>query len=204
VLKLWSFTKGYDRELLEDLFKKASTYKYLLLDLRSNGGGDTGNLQHLLSLLMPPGVVIGTFVSRRLVENFNRDHPGTNETDPIAIAKDSNDRYKTEIAGVAPYPGKLAVLVNRGSASASEIVAWALRENLDTPIVGSKTAGAVLASVFRRLDNGYEIQYPVSDYVTKNGVRLEKNPMLPDIIVSGPAKPGADPAIDQAIAKLKG
>ena len=72
------------------------------------------------------------------------------------------------------------MLINRGSASASEICAAALRECSAAPIIGSKSAGAVLASTYARLALGWELQYPVTDYVTIKGMRLEGNPLQPD------------------------
>jgi carboxyl-terminal processing protease len=63
VLKVHSFSRGYERATIDKLMGEAAKAKYLVLDLRSNGGGATNNLRHLLSLLMPEDTVIGTFIS---------------------------------------------------------------------------------------------------------------------------------------------
>ena len=69
ILRLYTFSTGYDRDNLEALITEASMKaKYLILDLRSNGGGAINNLNHLLSLLLPEGTTYGTFVSRRVAE----------------------------------------------------------------------------------------------------------------------------------------
>jgi carboxyl-terminal processing protease len=204
VLKIHSFNRGYTRDNVERLIQEASKAKYLVLDLRSNGGGATNNLQHLLSLLMPADTVIGTFVGRQEAVRYVESHGEGSASDPVAIAKESKDQYKTRRLPLDPFTGKIAVLVNRGSASASEICAMALRENLGAPVVGTKSMGAVLASIFRRLPYGYEVQFPISDYVSKNGVRLEKNPIVPDIEVTERGDDDKDPAVDKAIEKLKG
>ena len=81
------------------------------------------------------------------------------------------------------WTGKMAVLINRGSASASEIAAAALNECVGAPLIGQKSAGAVLASVYGSLPSGFSVQYPIDDYVTIKGVRLEKSPREPDEVV---------------------
>ncbi len=204
VLKIHSFSRGYSQRGIEKLMEEAGKAKYLVLDLRSNGGGATNNLQHLLSLLLPPDTVIGTFISRSTSEAYAKEHDGKVENDPVVLAKDAKNRYRTRAGRLPYFKGKIAVLINRGSASASEICAAALKEHVSAPIVGSRSAGAVLASVFRKLPQGYEVQYPVSDYVTNSYVRLEKNPVVPDEVVTEPVADGKDPVLDKAVAKLKG
>lgn len=203
VLKIHSFTRGYERKEIERMLSEASKAKYLVLDLRSNGGGAVNNLNHLLSQLLPEDAEIGTFVSRTTSERYARDHEGKVEADPIVLAKATTNKFKTRKAATSPFPGKIAVLVNRGSASASEICAAALREHLKSPVIGVSSAGAVLASVYRRLPHGYEIQYPISDYVTRDGIRLEKNPILPDVEITEPVTEERDPGVEKALEKLK-
>lgn len=205
VLKIHSFQRGYERREIERMLGEAAKAKYLVIDLRSNGGGAVNNLNHLLSLLLPEGAEIGTFISRSNSEKYARDHDGKVETDPVVIARATTSKFKTRKGAVAPFAGKIAVLVNRGSASASEICAAALREHLKSPVVGVRSAGAVLASVYRRLPQGYEIQYPISDYVTRDGTRLEKNPIIPDVEVTARATGGddKDPGVEAALAMLR-
>lgn len=181
VIRIPSFSEGYRRTDIEDLFAEAATAKYLLLDLRSNGGGRVDYMRHLLGLLLPDGTPIGTFVSKREAEAYARLKGRAD--DPVAIANWAETKMRAFTGRVTPFKGKVAVLVNRYSASASEIVASALRENSSSPIVGSRTAGAVLMSTFQRLPHGFSLQYPVSDYVSIKGMRLEGNPLSPDVEV---------------------
>jgi carboxyl-terminal processing protease len=202
VLKIWTFSRGYGRENIEALIKEANTKaKFLIVDLRSNGGGSVASLQHFLSLFIKPETEIGTFVNRSMVRDYQKDH--TPSSDPSVIAASATNRYKTRKLTVEQFKGKVAVLINRGSASASEIFATGMKEVLGCPIIGTKSAGAVLASVFGRLPQGFQIQYPVSDYVSIKGVRLEKNPIVPDEEVSGAGQDGKDPVVEKAIEKLK-
>jgi carboxyl-terminal processing protease len=106
---------------------------------------------------------------------------------------------------VKPFTGKIAVLTNRGSASASEITTAALKEQVGAIQVGQRTAGAVLASTYGRLPEGWSLQYPVSDFVTGKGLRLESNPLAPDVEEAGrTGEDGVDPVVQAAVKKLKG
>jgi carboxyl-terminal processing protease len=64
--------------------------------------------------------------------------------------------------------------------------AAALRETIGATIVGNKSAGAVLVSVIVPVSNGFMLQYPLSDYVTTTGIRLEGNGVTPDYSVEEP------------------
>lgn len=202
VLRVFTFAAGYGRENIEALMKDAAKAKYLILDLRSNGGGSTNNLNHLASLLLPPDTVIGTFVSRRMADRFTTEtgKPGLN---PVEIAQWSTQKFKTQKRSIEPFSGKVAVLINRGTGSASEITAMALREQKGAILVGQSSAGAVLASVFGRLPHGFQIQYPVSDYVSAKGARLEKAPLVPDVVVEERPENGKDPALEKAVEAVK-
>jgi carboxyl-terminal processing protease len=202
VLRIWTFSRGYSRDNIESLMKQANEKaKYLIVDLRSNGGGSTANLIHLLGLFIEPDKEIGTFVGKGTMKDYEKDH--TPSTDPVVIAGAATNRYKTRKEAVDPFKGKVAVLVNRGSASASEIFATGMREVRGATIVGTKSAGAVLASIFRPLPQGFQLQYPVSDYVSIKGIRLEKNPIVPDEEVTGAGQDGKDPVVEKAVERLK-
>lgn len=204
VLRVFTFSRGYGRDIIEGHIKEANdkNAKYLVLDLRSNGGGATDNLRHLLSLFLAPDSVIGSFVNRNDAQKY-AEATKLEPNDPIKIAQWLERKYKTRAGRVEPFKGKVAVLTNRGSASASEICAAALREVAGAPVVGTRTAGAVLASVYGRLPHGFELQYPVTDYVTAKGIRLEGNPLMPDIEVTTPVSPEKDEALEKAVAALK-
>ena len=205
VLRIATFSTGYDRANLETLVSEASAKaKYLVLDLRSNGGGAINNLNHLLSLLLPEGTAYGTFVSKSIADDYSKQNP-TGTTTPEAIAEWAPNKAKTRKLKTTPFNGKISVLINRGSASASEICAAALKETSGAKVVGTQSAGAVLSSVFRKLVEGFSIQIPVSDYITIKGIRLEANPLKPDVEVTAVRKEGEpDSVITKAIEILKG
>lgn len=203
ILRVYTFAAGYGRQNIESLMAEAAKAKYLILDLRSNGGGATNNLNHLLSLLLKDGSEYGTFISRAIADRYKAAKPD-GEMTAEKIAEWSPNKVKTRKRGVEPFAGKIAVLINRGSASASEIATAALREVAGAKVFGTKSAGAVLASVYARLPEGFALQHPVSDYVTIKGVRLEKNPITPDEEVTGvKGDDGKDPVVEKALEVLR-
>ena len=181
LLKIYSFEAGYDRKVVSDLIKDALKAKNLILDLRFNGGGAVSNLQHLLGMLVPDAKPVGTFIRRSTVSAYI-DSTGEDGTNLAAIADWSESKFRPKRLGDAPlFTGRIAVLINRFSGSASEIAAAGLHDVMGAPVIGTKSAGAVLASVIDPVSNGFTLQYPIEDYVTIKGIRLEGAGVLPDI-----------------------
>ncbi|CAN5466989.1 hypothetical protein BH11ARM1_BH11ARM1_11760 [soil metagenome] len=187
-LDIYTFDLSYDAENVEKLMKEAAKAKTLIVDLRDNGGGAVSNLQHMLGLLMNPEQPIGTFISRRTVDEYVDATKG----DPKNLQAVANwaatmgkvrpARSKT----MAPYHGNLIVFTNGLSGSASEIAAAALQENANAKIIGTKSAGAVLVSVIQPAADNFMLQFPIQDYITIRGKRLEGNGVVPDIEAKDP------------------
>jgi len=201
LVKIYTFDTSYNRANVEKIMKDASSAKRMILDLRSNGGGAVTNFIHLLGFLMPEGTPIGTFVNKSMVDQFVKE-TGNKPDDTLKIAHWSDRKVKASKAPIEPFKGHVAVLVNGGTGSASEIVSAALQEVLGSPVVGTKSAGAVLVSVMVPLPYGYQIQYPISDYVTMQGIRLEKNGVTPDVVAQAPKVGEQDLAVSKAFALL--
>ncbi|MFM9873973.1 MAG: S41 family peptidase [Fimbriimonadaceae bacterium] len=183
ILKVPSFDAGYSIDNIDKLMAEiAPRAKGVVLDLRGNGGGRVTNLQHLASyFLIPMEQPMGTFVGKFEVSRYAKEFGES--VDPIAIAaktqlKVTASRNKPGIRLTVP----VSCLIDAGSGSASEMMASALREQLGSKLYGRKSAGAVLASRIMRLgdDLGFMLQFPVTDYVTIKGVRIEGHPIVPD------------------------
>ncbi len=204
VLRIPTFDLSYDRERVNKLAEQASKSKNLVLDLRNNGGGTVTSMCHLLGFFMPSNEPVGTFVSKKVVQQFV-DQTHGDPTDLRSIARWAPHKITPQRNDIAPYAGHLAVLVNANSGSASEIAAEALKESLGTPIVGEKSAGKVLVSVLAQLPHGYQLQYPITDFVSPKGIRLEGTGITPDLTAKDPRvmKAGvADEPVDKAAALL--
>ena len=99
------------------------------------------------------------------------------------------------------YTGPLAILIDAGTASTAEIMAGGLQDLGRARIFGSRSMGAALPSVIERLPNGDFFQYPVANYISRNGKTLEGEGVTPDQIVNlTPAALAAgDPVLDAAL-----
>ena len=157
---------AWDDRAIDDLMDRAGQHKALILDLRDNPGGYETTLLRLL----------GHFV----------DHP---ERIALERTRNTTDTLIATPVGHAPFRGNLIVLVNAGSASASEITARFLQlEGLSTT-VGDRSAGAVMTSIEYDHHVGFEkvlvygVTITVRDVVMNDGNRLENVGVEPEFIV---------------------
>jgi carboxyl-terminal processing protease len=105
-----------------------------------------------------------------------------------------------------PYPGPVAVLIDNGSASTSEIFAGGMQELGRAVVVGERSAGAALPSVFLKLPTGALFQYAVGDFKTPKGVLIEGRGVQPDIEVKLNRREllgGHDSQLDRAVEQIQ-
>jgi carboxyl-terminal processing protease len=81
------------------------------------------------------------------------------------------------------YPGRLAILLDEGSASTAEILAQGMQDLKRARIFGTRSAGAALPSDIIRLPDGDGFQYPTASYTSSGGRVLEGNGVIPDVEV---------------------
>jgi carboxyl-terminal processing protease len=104
------------------------------------------------------------------------------------------------------YAGPLAVLIDEGSASTSEILAGGLQDLKRARIFGTRSAGAALPSDIIRLPNGDGFQYAQASYTSVSGKVLEGAGVEPDVVVEQTREAlvsGRDPVIEAADAWIK-
>ncbi len=134
--------------------------KGIILDLRNNPGGLLSQATGLLDLFIDKGV---------LVSQKGRD-------------KRENIVYKAKKEGTyKDIP--ITVLVNGGSASASEIVSGALQDHHRAPIIGEKTFGKGSVQIVVPIGNGEGVKLTVARYYLPSGRTIQNKGVTPDIIV---------------------
>ncbi|MEW5883773.1 MAG: S41 family peptidase [Armatimonadota bacterium] len=203
LIRVNSFATGYDPKAIDELFDEARKAERLIVDLRFNGGGAVPNLSHLAGKVLPPYTPLGKFITRADANKFKEANPDKPD-DPALVAKE----YGWTIGARAQrdskrFEGDVVVLVSPSSASASEIFAAAVKEHKRGKVVGTKTAGAVLASTFVRLPEGFSLQLPLMEFVTFGGLRLEGAGVEPDEPLK-PAEVGDDELALKAAIKAFG
>ena len=164
----------------------------LIIDLRGNTGGGIGCLR-VMSLLTPDRIPVGYSVTRRRAEQGFRkeelpvfDHIPSWKVGLLPLLfrfahRDQSVAVSTEGLGKQKFHGKIVLLVNEHSASSSEMVAAFARENRLATVVGTKTAGRLLAGHSFRVGEGYRIAIPVAAYYTWQGTLLEGRGVAPDV-----------------------
>lgn len=209
IVKIPTFDQGYNAENIETIMTQVNEKAGgVILDLRGNGGGRVINLQHLASFFLDKDTQpLGTFIGRAQVMAFEAKHGPSKDLAFIAASTPDTQRVRVtrNKAGIK-LKMPVTVLIDGGSGSASEIMAAGLREQLSAKVIGRKSAGAVLASVIVPLqdESKFWVQFPVTDYITIQGMRLEGNGILPDLEAKPRVFGQPDQAVELAITQLKG
>ncbi len=160
------------KDAIKDLeTKKVAGY---VLDLRSNPGGLLESSIDISRHFINKGVIVST-VSK----------------DGLKETKKGNGQALTK--------KPLVVLVNEGSASASEIVSGAIKDNKRGKLVGKKTFGKGLVQSMRTLVDGSGLTVTVAKYLTPNGTDINKSGIIPDIEV----KMNINPILQREIGTRK-
>ncbi|MEJ8555081.1 S41 family peptidase [Tepidibacter sp. Z1-5] len=131
--------------------------KGLIIDLRDNPGGLLDKCQEITDELIGEGTIVYTKDRNRKTKYYN------------------SDKNKIDIP--------LAVLVNKGSASASEILSGAVRDNEAGTLIGTTTFGKGLVQTVRSLNDGSGFKLTVSQYFTPKGEYIHGKGITPDIVV---------------------
>jgi carboxyl-terminal processing protease len=200
VIEVPTFDIGYNPSHIDDLMTEAMDAEMIVLDLRSNGGGRVTSLQHLMGWFLDRSEEpLGTFVGRATVNRYLRD-TGSEEIDLVAVADHARAKVRARARDGEVYKGQIAVLMSGATGSASEMAAAALQHYRGAALIGSESAGAVLASMMIPLPGGHDywVQFPVTDYVTISGARLEGNGLKPDMYAQIPLFGEQDLAVAKA------
>lgn len=203
VIKVHTFDLSYDRKRIDELMNQAKKAKQVIVDLRSNGGGAVLNMIHFIGHFVAPSEKFGIFIGRGMVKDYV-EKTGGDPNDLRKIAQQASMGWLRPTSSTpTPFSGNVAVLINGGSGSASEITAQAFKELRGAPVVGTKSAGAVLVSTMAPVSNNWMLQYPLSDYLSVRGVRLEGNGIVPDVEAPTPRFGETDEGVEKAISLLK-
>lgn len=149
------------REALNKLETENGKLKGLILDLRNNPGGAFDQAIKVSDEFLDSGII--TYTEQRV--------------------KDQERKHMAHKTGKShDYP--IIVLVNAGSASASEIVAGALQDNGRAIVLGTQTFGKATIQTICPLEDGSALRLTVGRYYTPKGKSIQAKGITPDIVVS--------------------
>lgn len=166
---------------LEDLYKQDPNLKGLVLDLRNDPGGLLDASVALSAAFLPADVVVVTTngqmtESRQTFRAAAADYARRGGADPL----------KRLPAAVKKVP--LVVLVNEGSASASEIVAGALQDHKRATIMGAQTFGKGSVQTIRPLPGDTALKITTARYFTPGGRSIQAKGIVPDVFLDETAE----------------
>ncbi len=188
ILTLYSFNALAERQVDAALAEyKKSGAKKLVIDLRGNPGGFLESANAIASQFLPEGKVV-------VRENFG---DGREET-----------LYRSQGKEAGTFtPDNFVVLVDAGSASASEILAGALKEHKAATVIGTKTFGKGSVQELIALPDGSSLKVTIARWFTPEGHSISDGGLEPNIFIDRTPQDrldNKDPQLDAALEWLKG
>ena len=162
-IQVTSFSEHTSEELeaaIQDMEKEGM--EKLILDLRGNPGGLLSQAEAISNLFVPEGKIIYQLEYR------------------------AGDRSVVKSKNKHPFDKPVAVLIDGGSASASEIVAAAVSESADIPLVGEKSFGKGTMQTAKEYNDGSNFKYTAGKWLTPDGNWIHGKGVKPDTKVSLP------------------
>ncbi len=157
-LEIDTFSASTLSQMQSALDKYDDNIKSLVIDVRDNTGGYLNIANDIADLFLDKGKVIYKL-------------------------KDRNGKITSHYSKSSKYKSfdKIVVIINENSASASEILALALKENLDATIVGTKSFGKGSVQETKQLSSGAMVKYTTSYWLSPKGNSINKIGIKPDI-----------------------
>lgn len=157
-IRLSSFISKNAAAEIETILNDCKDKKGIILDLRSNPGGLLTNAIYISDMLLKGGVIVSTV---------------------------DRDRYKSTTRArynqVSEKP--IVILINKGSASASEILSGALKDNHRATIIGEQSFGKGLVQEINKLPDEAGMNITIQRYLTPSGQDINKKGITPDVMV---------------------
>ncbi|KKS30429.1 MAG: hypothetical protein UV60_C0003G0012 [Parcubacteria group bacterium GW2011_GWA2_43_11] len=180
ILQLFSFSQtsiaSFERELMSFVESGAPS---LILDLRGNPGGYIESAIQIASWFLPEGAVVV------------REYSGP-EKKEIVHTSHGRMLFKESVP-------RIAILVDQGSASASEILAGALQEHGVATLIGTNTFGKGSVQELVSITDELSLKVTVARWYTPDGVSISNGGLTPDIRVDPNSATSSDPWVDAAV-----
>lgn len=157
-IRLSSFISRNASKEVSDILLNSKDKKAFIIDLRSNPGGLLSNAIYISDMFLNGGDIVSTV-----------DRDGYKETQKAARG----------VLTTKP----LVVILNKGSASASEIFSGAIKDNKRGVLVGTQSFGKGLVQEINKLPDNAGINITIQKYLTPNGTDIHKKGITPDVIV---------------------
>lgn len=183
-LQLFTFSENAPALVVKALNElQRARARGIVLDMRNNPGGFLESAITIAGFFMESGAPV-------VYEEFRSGKRETFAASGNAIAKDT----------------PLIIMLNNGSASASEILAGALKDSRGITIVGEKSFGKGTVQELHTLRDGSTIKLTIAHWILPKGAQIDKNGIVPDVevkISDEDREKKRDPQLEKALAVLK-
>ena len=159
-LRIRNFQKNTSSDLKKEIKSRPYAIKGIILDLRANPGGLLSEAEKVADLFLSSGTIMTT------------------------KARDYSKTYRAT-ARQPEYKGEVIVLVDQGSASASEIVAGALKNNKRALVVGKRSFGKGSVQKVFEFEDGAALKLTIAKYLTPGNISIQDSGITPDIVLQG-------------------
>jgi carboxyl-terminal processing protease len=154
-IRLDSFISSKANSEMKEALKKTANVDGLIVDLRNNPGGLLSNAIDIANMFLDGKVIVSTI--------------------------DADGYKSSQYSSHTPICKKpIVILINKGSASASEILSGALRDNGRAKLVGQTSFGKGLVQAINKLEDNSGINITIARYLTPNDVDIHKVGIIPD------------------------
>ena len=157
-VRIRDFQKNTLDSIIENLNNSPNSPSGMIVDLRGNPGGLLDQAERISDLFLNSGVIVTTKVGN----SAKRYH--------------ANDKDRQ-------YEGKVVVLVDSGSASASEILAGALKNNERAVVIGERTFGKGSVQQIFDMTDGSALKLTIAQYLTPGDISIQDVGVTPDIVL---------------------
>jgi len=177
---------SFDNNSSKEIEKILNDYKNkgvssIIIDLRDNGGGIVSEATNMADLFLPKDTSI-------MIEIDNKGNAKTTKAEKDSIVN-------SDI--------KIVVITNENSASASEILVGALKDNERAQIVGTKTYGKGVMQEVVPVSSGGALKLTIQEFCTPNGNKINKEGIKPDIEIEDDKETEVDEQLQKAIEMCK-
>ncbi len=162
LIKIDSFIPENTSTLFRDEITKFMSADGIIIDLRNNSGGLLKNAIEIADMFLAEGKIVSTI----------------NLTNTVNEYANSSQSYNSDIV----------ILVNENTASASEILTSALKENKRAIVIGERTFGKGLVQEIVKLPDDSALHVTIASYLTPSGNNINKKGVIPDIFISNEEK----------------
>ena len=162
LIKIDSFIPENTSSLFKDEISKYTSADGIIIDLRNNSGGLLKNAIEIADMFLIEGKIVSTVNLTKTVNEF----------------ANSSQLYNSNIV----------ILVNENTASASEILTSALKENKRAIVIGEKTFGKGLVQEIIKLPDDSALHVTIASYLTPSGNNLNKKGVIPDVVITNEEK----------------